>query len=264
MYSIIDWLKFVLSVMVKYTINKVFAESFSDPIWKIEADSNTRLLAVETRDLESTLPAFHVISFTGTRLLDNFRLKTKEWTLADIQGDYLILKKLGTNTPYAAGITVLHIPSRTITQQWHQYLLIDIFKGLLKVRHHTISSGFEEYISISTGTPLQTTDSEIQYCANHISFPLAYHGSLPHFLQSTVYEDTMWISKIRQRYLWCYHTRKEDKFDLNICISDQYREIHRCCLLEQNSKMIPQPYFQIDDQIFLMTYNKQEIVSYLV
>ncbi|KAF5279844.1 hypothetical protein FQR65_LT15206 [Abscondita terminalis] len=59
-------------------------------------------------------------------------------------------------------------------------------------RIHPSCSGFEEYISLSTGTLLQTTDSEIQYCANHINFPLAYNGSLPHFLQSTVYDRHDW------------------------------------------------------------------------
>ncbi len=257
-------MKFVLSVMVKYTINKAFEKKFSSPIWKIEADTDARLLAIETRNQVDTTPSFHVIDFEGHSLMDDFRLKTKEWTLAEIQKDYLILKKIGANAPQASGILVVHIPSRHIAHEWHHYLLVDIFKNVLKVRHHTISAGFEEYLSLSSGQHLRLPEIEIAYCSNHINFPLAYNGILPDFLQKKEHEDTIWISKVKHNFIWCYHTRAENGYTLDILLSDKFKELQKMTVLDNMIKMIPQPYFQINEQLFLMSYNKQEIVSYLV
>jgi hypothetical protein len=35
-------------------------------------------------------------------------------------------------------------------------------------------------------------------------------------------------------------------------------------ILKDMEKMIPQPYFQLGNQVFFMSFNKREIVSYLV
>jgi len=211
-----------------------------------------------------TTPSFHVLDFEGRSLLEDFKIKTKEWTLAEIQQDYLILKKVGSNAPQVAGILIIHIPSRHIAHEWHHYLLVDVFKSILKVRHHKISVGFEEYLSLSSGERLSPPDLAITYCSNHINFPLAYNGILPDFLRNSDFEDTIWISKSKQRFVWCFHARHEEGYNLQVLVSDKFKVLNKKVLLENMTKMIPQPYFQINEQIFLMSYNKQEIVSYLV
>jgi len=66
------------------------------------------------------------------------------------------------------------------------------------------------------------------------------------------------------KFLWTYHRQEKDKYQLILCIADESNILHTEIMMEDMPKMIPQPYFQIGNQLFLLSYNKQEIVSYLL
>ena len=108
--------------MNKYTIKKLFEKSFPFPVWKIEVDSIRQNIAVESRDPNSTLPTYTIYSFEGHTLLDNYLINEKEWTIASIQGDYLILKKYGTSSPVQSGIRIIHFPTQTIIADLAEYI----------------------------------------------------------------------------------------------------------------------------------------------
>lgn len=250
--------------MNKYTIIKAFERQFSSKIWKIAVDARGRFIALETRDADSTAPTIHILDFEGNIQHTPFQIKDKEWTLEGIQHNNIILKRVGTQTPIGAGIQIIDFYGQ-LQYLSDQHTWVDTYLDFIKIRHRNFQSGMEEFIKIIDGSKAKDIDpNQLSYCQT-IEFPLRYTGQLPPFLKETYLIDSLLLNKISDnRYLWSYHTKEQEFYQLHICISDRFKILEKTTILLNMEKMIPQHYFKINDQIFLMSYNKQEIVSYLV
>ena len=247
--------------MTKYTTFKAFEKNFPYQIWKIVTDAASRRVAVELRHTESTQPILYVFDFDGQDILHHKCIEDKEWTLESIQHDSIILKRIGDTQPVKEGLLFLDLQGET-RRLWQEYTWIDTYLHTIKVRHRSFQSGFEEFIDILT---LQKTNKqEIEAYCTAVKMPTPYMGNLPDFLQDVVIEDRPWISRSGEHILWSYHTKENDVYHLTLSITKASALIASQRLLADMPKMIPQPYFQIENQIFLMSYNKRKIVSYLV
>lgn len=248
--------------MTKYTTFKAFEKNFPYQIWKIVADAASRQIAVELRDTESTCAVLYVFDFEGKEVLINKQIDEKEWTLEAIQYHTIVLKRVGDTQPVKEGILFLDIQG-SLRHLWQEYTWIDTYRGVIKVRHRNFQSGFEEYIDIETLKKTSDTERMQDYCSA-IKMPVPYSGPLPPYLPHSAIQDLPWISRAANRILWSYHIKENDHYRLNLAIADTSNLLWTQCLLSDMPKMIPQPYFQIENQIFLMSYNKRKIVSYLV
>jgi len=249
--------------MNKYTINKIFEKAFPTNIWKIEIDSIKPYLAVETRDIETTLASFFVFDFEGNCLMSPCQADGKEWTLDSIQNGYMILKRVGEQTPVQEGIRIIRILDNELVFNSYEFVLLDVYEGLIHARHRTISSGESIAINIKTGKYSPAQDQEFSFAANKIQYPVTY-AQTPRFLKQEHTLGPLWLSKSGNHYLWCYHKQQHDKFDLCFAISNLNQILDQKVIINEMEKMIPQPYFQLGNQVFFMSYNKREIVSYLV
>jgi len=250
--------------MTKYTINKAFEKSFPYPIWKIEVDCTKKCIAIEYRNPDNTLPTFSVFDFFGQDLLDSFEEKEKEWTLEAVQGDHLILKQFGSNTPIKEGIKIVHIPSKEIIYTGMEYILQDVFDGYIKAAHRSIPSGLDFYINIPTGEIQNHMITPAVYPLNHIHYPLPHTGKLPKFMQHLLVEDTIWLQPFKDNFIWAYHTKTDDSYNLHLCLSSRTEILDTTIILNNLAKLIPQPYFEVEEYIFFLSNTKQEIVAYLV
>ena len=250
--------------MNKYTIIKAFERQFPSKIWKIAIDARGRFIALETRDTDSTAPSIHILDFEGNTQHAPLQIKEKEWTLESIQHNNIILKRVGTQTPIGAGIQIIDFygQQRYLSEQ---HIWVDTYLDFIKIRHRNFQSGMEEFIRIIDASKAKgMKPDELSYCQS-IQFPLRYSGQLPPFLKEIHLIDSPLLNEISDnRYLWSYHTQEQGFYQLHICISDRFKILERAAILLNMEKMIPQHYFKINNQIFLMSYNKQEIVSYLV
>ncbi|NGM65158.1 hypothetical protein [Sphingobacterium sp. SGR-19] len=248
--------------MTKYTTFKAFEKNFPYQIWKIVADAASRQIAVELRDNETTCAVLYVFDFEGKEMLVNKQIDEKEWTLEAIQHHTIILKRVGDTKPVKEGILFLDIAG-TPRRLWQEYTWVDTYHGVIKMRHRNFQSGFEEYIDIET---LKKTSEarRMQDYSSAIKMPVPYSGPLPSYLLHSAIQDLPWISRSADRILWSYHIKENDHYRLNLAIADTSNLLWTQSLLSDMPKMIPQPYFQIENQIFLMSYNKRKIVSYLV
>lgn len=248
--------------MTKYTTIKVFDRNFPHQIWKIVADVSSRQIGIELRDANTTCAVLYVFDFEGNEILHDQRLDEKEWTLEALQQQTIVLKRVGDTQPVKEGVLFLDLRGRP-RQLWHEYTWIDTYRDVIKVRHRSFQSGFEEYINIKS---LKKTSNRVdihEYCTA-IKMPVPYSGTLPPYLESLPIEDFPWVSRIGPYLLWTYHSRENNRYHLNLSVADASKLLFTQPLLQNMPKMIPQPYFQIGNQIFLMSYNKQKIVSYLV
>ncbi|MFD2557030.1 hypothetical protein [Sphingobacterium tabacisoli] len=250
--------------MNKYTINKAFEKHFPFPIWKIEVDCSNNCLAIEYRNPTDTLPSFSVINFEGESILEKYTASEKEWTLEAIQDEYLIFKRFGTSSPIQAGIEVLHIPSQSIVFSYREYVLKEVYRGWLKVAHRSIPSGVDYYINLKNGTVHRTVDQAFQLPHNTVTYPVPFHGKLPHFVESLSFEDKLWLQTHQEIFIWCYHKKEDDHYDLHLSLSTKNEILDSKIILKGLNRLIPQPYFQVKGHIFFLSNTKQEIATYLV
>ena len=249
--------------MTKYTILKAFEKNFSQPVWKIVVDEVARQLAVELRAPKTTAATLYVFDFDGKELLTHKQIDEKEWTLEALQQGVLILKRVGDSQPIKEGVWLLDIAGNT-RQLWQEYTWVDTYEGLIKVRHRNFQSGFEEYIDIATGARKNSLDQAPSYSRGSVKMPIPYSGEIPSYLQHLDIADILWVSRASDLILWSYHHKDNEHYHLNLAITDSSKLLWTERLLSDMPKMIPQPFMQIDHQLFLLSYNKQKIVSYLV
>lgn len=249
--------------MSKYTISSAFSQTFRFPIWKIEVDEHSKLLAIECRDPETTLPYITVMGFDGTIKLDHYLLPEKEWTLAAIQKEVVVLRKVSENSPVSPGVWVLNHEIPNTDFLFHQYQYIGILNGYIQIRPQHITSGFEQYFSLVSNQISTRIDSEIKPFDNNIVFPLEFNGQKPAFLLHYKNED-LWISKSGPNFLWSFHEKQDEKYNIRLLISNKNEILDEAMIIRNLELKLVQIYFQIGCQIFLLTHNKREFVSYLV
>jgi len=250
--------------MNKYTIKKAFEKSFPSPIWKIEVDCACNCMAIEYRDPGTTLPSFSVLDFDGNVRCVALPADEKEWTLEAIQGEFLILKRFGSSSPIEAGIRILHYPSRSVVTTAMEYVLQEVYQGTVVARHRSIPEGLLFSMEIATGNITQSKDQTYLSPPLHIHYPIAYTGTLPHFIREIPFVDSIWLLPFDDIYIWSYHLAQEHKYDLHIALSTKNELFDTKIILKGLDRLIPQPFFQVERYIFFLSHTKQEIVTYLV
>ena len=263
LFIIVFLTEFVCHRMTKYTINKIFEKAFPTNIWKIEIDSNKPYVAVETRDVETTLASFFVFDFEGNCLMSPCQADGKEWTLDSIQDGYMILKRIGEQTPVQEGIQIIQILNNEVIFHSYEFVLLDVFSGFIHARHRSISSGESIAIDIHNGEYSSSAERIFDMASNKVQYPVTYQQT-PRFLKHEHTVGPLWLSKCGHHFLWCYHKKNKDRFDLCLATSNLNQILDQQVILKDMEKMIPQPYFQLGNQVFFMSFNKREIVSYLV
>lgn len=250
--------------MNKYTINKVFERNFKHPIWKIEVDCMHRQLAVESRNVDSTRAVFSVLDFEGAWILECYEAESREWTLADIQGDYLILKRFGEFSPVEAGLQVIHIPTKTLVFNYMEYVIKEVYNNVIQAYHRSIPSGLFFYIDISTGEVSNSNTYQATFPFRDIHYPVPFKGTIPSFLQEFPYVDQIWLQPYQDLFLWSYHTQNNKYYNLNLSLSSRNELFDTKVIIDDLDKLIPQPYFTVKEHIFFLSSNKMKISSYLV
>lgn len=252
--------------MNKYTINKVSEKAFSNPIWKIEVDCLNQYIAVESRNLTDTLPQFSVYTFDGKDLLNNYAADDKEWGLAGIQDEFIILKKYGSSAPIQAGIRIIHFPSGYVVADYAEYILQEIKKDFILATHRSIASGLSFKITISEGKVSHLTNGAFsgENYPNNVFTPRPYLDIIPPFLPETVIKNQLWCQNNGNLTLWTYLEEKYNKFVLKTVVIKESNLLAEVEVLNNLKKLIHQPYFAVDNYIFFLSETKQEIITYLV
>lgn len=249
--------------MTKDTINKVFQKAFHSNIWKIEIDSEQSLIATETRDTDTTNPSFYVFDFLGNDRMSPLETNEKEWTLDSIQNGHIVLKCVGEHTPVQEGVQIIRAEDQHVVYFSHQQVLVDTFKNFIVVRHRNIVSGGLLRIDLSSGKTSPYEKSAAILPHNAVRYPVSYPKTPP-FLKEDTITRPLWLAKTNDRFIWCHHHRVANTFNLILTLTDLNHILDQQVILSEMEKMIPQPYFQLGNQIFFMSFNKREIMSFLV
>jgi hypothetical protein len=251
--------------MTDQTVSKAFNVLFTYPIWRIEIDAENRLIAVETRNPADTLPYFNVISFEGVDVLRDFKAISKEWVLGGIQCQKLILKKISDNSPIDAGVQVIDCYQPQQQETWFNYLFLEMTSGGLLLRPKMVEQGMQLFLDLKTMSIEGKKEGSLKPFDSQIVYPVIYNGQTPHFLTDFAIDDEIWINVLDDYFIWAFYEKNNDNhYQIRIVRSTKDRLIESVVAVTQLPLKFFNIYFLVNKQIFLLTDNKREFVSYLV
>ena len=251
--------------MTNQTISKTFNILFTHPIWRIEIDAENRLLALETRNPADTHPYFNVITFEGNYVLQDFKAISKEWVLAGIQSQKLILKKISSNSPIDAGVQVIDCYHPQKQETWFNYLFLEMTSGGLLLRPKIVEQGMHFFLNLKTMSIENKKENSLKPYASTLVYPLIYNGELPLFLKDFPIDGEIWINRVNDHFIWVFYEKDKDNcYQIRLVQSTKERMTATTLAVSKLKLKFFNIYFLIHEQIFLLTDNKREFVSYLV
>lgn len=251
--------------MDKYTLKTAFRQSFLGHIWRIEADTAVGLLAVETRDHTTGNPLFSALRYhTGTPIIQEMPYGDRNWTLAGIADGKLVLKALGHGSPESAGIACIDVYSGKVAWEQFNYVLLALVGKQLAVRHRNFASGYEQRLDLHTGGLTQINNFTDKPTGSDIVIPKRYIADHPLFLKKYAVHGDLFQCCIGSKKIWAFHERDKQLYRIRIVISSGLSVLDDHVVMTGLDKMAPELFFAIDQQLFFIGDNKQEIVSYLV
>lgn len=251
--------------MTNQTISKAFSTVFTYPIWRIEIDAESRLIAVETRNPADTRPYFNVITFEGNDVLQDFQAISKEWVLAGIQCQKLILKKISSNSPIDAGVQIIDCYQPNQQETWFNYLFVEMINGGILLRPKMIEQGMQLFLDLKTMSIENKKEKSFKPFDSQIVYPVIYNGQIPQFLTDFTADGEIWISALDDYFIWAFYEQNTaNHYQIRIVQSTKERLIDAVIAVDQLPLKFFNIYFLVNKQIFLLTDNKREFVSYLV
>lgn len=251
--------------MANHTISKAFNFNFTHPIWRVEIDAENKLIAVETRNPNDTLPYFNVITFEGTYVLQDFKAIAKEWVLSGIQCKKLILKKIAHNSPIDAGIQVIDCYDPQQQETWFNYTFINMVDQGVLIRPNVIAQGLQLFLNLQTMSIESKNENSIKPYAPTLVYPIIYNGEIPIFLKDFPIDGEIWINMVNDHFIWAFYEKdKDNRYQIRLVQSTKEKLTATIIAVSELELKFFNIYFLIHEQIFLLTDNKREFVSYLV
>ncbi|MFC7522975.1 DUF4905 domain-containing protein [Parapedobacter sp. GCM10030251] len=251
--------------MDKYTLKTAFRKSFLGTVWRIEADTTRGILAIETRNPDTGVPAFSAIDYhTGMSFVDEKPYGDRNWSLAGIVNDKLIVRAWGQNSPEGAGIACIDAPTGQVIWEQFNYMLVALANQQLVVRHRNFASGYEQYLNPVDGSLTKKNDIPNKPASPEIVLPQRYGGDIPSFLEGYAITGDLVCCPIEDRMFWAFHEALDDGYHIRLVASCGAKMLTDEIIVSDLPKMAPELFFMIGNQLFFIGDNKQEIVAYLV
>ncbi|MFB2118569.1 DUF4905 domain-containing protein [Parapedobacter sp. 2B3] len=234
-------------------------------VWRIEADTDGRLLAVETRDQETGRPSFSAFDYeSGISLIHENPYGDRNWALAGTADRKLVIKAFGQNSPDGAGIACIDADTGDLLWEQFNYVLVQVGRRQLTVRHRNFASGYKQHLDLDTGNLTQFNNSASKPTAAEIVLPQRYGNGIPECLTAySVYGD-LFRCPIGPKELWAFHEVTGETYQVRLVVSSGPAIVADQVVLTGLEKMTPELFFGVERQVFIISDNKREIVSYLV
>jgi len=243
--------------MFKYTIKKAFEKEFPNKIWRIEVNSKNELLAIETRSESVPEAKIDILNFSGHQLY-SFQETEKEWTLFAITPQHVLLKRTGQNSPIDPGLKcVCFKDGSTYTHPGIIPLEVKGNQVLVQQGGFHLSNSFS-YFDVNT--------KELTISKDHQA-PEDNHLITPEMIQNhnSAYQGSpVWKSKYNELEVSCFHNHNQDSYDLHMEVKKKGEIIQKKVILQGLTKILLQPYFQINHRMFFLSENQRKLITYLL
>jgi hypothetical protein len=250
----------------KYTLKPSLTETFRGIIWKVETDSESPVIAIESRDISNRETHYSAFNYQTGECL--FKEKTVQdnwfWSLADVHEERVFLHSyMNEASPEHKGIIALNFAGEI---QWQQFniTLDSISEEGLVVYNPKVQPRQLELISAADGTRLSGKAHEAKPLERKIVVPGILATGDASILTPLTAVGPIFQLSYRDKNILAFHEPKAGLFDQKLQVY-----LHDCMLLEDIlaesiQKLNPEAFFIERDHLFCIRNNKQEIVSYLV
>ena len=251
--------------MDKYTLKTIFERSFSGVIWRIEADTTGKMLAIESRALGDGIPAFSAIRYADGQMLAEERpYGGRQWTLAGIADGCILVRAFGEREPNAPGIACLSATTGEVRWERFNHTFIAMDGGAVRARPRHIASGYDTYLSVRDGTP-QGKPLLSANPATQAAIELPAQSSVTDGISASyAVEGAVHRLAFGDKEARAFHVADGDGFAVKLIISQQLLVLEERTIMRGMAKMSPEIFFAIGRQLFFIDGNKEKIVSYLV
>lgn len=234
-------------------------------VWRIEADTAANLLAVETRDAVTGHPAFSAFdSRTGVSFIHEKPYGDRNWALAGTADGKLIVRAFGQNSPDGAGIACLDAHTGDLLWEQFNYVLVHVGDRQLTVRHRAFAGAYEQHLDLATGNLTKFNKTADKPTGPDIVLPRRYEHGIPELLAGYAVYGDLFYCQIGAKQLWAFHEATQQTYRVRLVISSGLTLLADQVILTKLAKMTPELFFMIGQQLFIISHNKREIVSYLV
>ncbi|GAA4792367.1 hypothetical protein GCM10023231_20560 [Olivibacter ginsenosidimutans] len=249
-------------------MTEAFSHRFDGLIWKMDIYEPAELLALEWRTTEG-IPRFSVIHYSSGQLLaDAISYGDRWWTLAAVTAHQVLLHHYPQpNQGQTSALAALSIDTGKIlwerfNLQFQELLMegIAVKQGFMGANDISVLDSYTGHTRISRTKleklrPLQRSIQVAQPTTDTPTIPLLAHTALagPYFRATS-----------GTREFWAYHVHQEKGFRLLLSVFDAGKIIFNECIVDQLHQLLPETFFLVNQQLFFIRNNKQEIVSYFV
>ncbi|SEO09992.1 protein of unknown function [bacterium A37T11] len=246
-------------------LNSAFSNNFSGIVWRIKTDEVSQLLAVESRDSDTGMPSFSVIHYpTGSVLLHELHYGDRWWTIAGIHQGMLIVQAMSEAGPAAEGLAAIDCQTGKVVWETFQYRLQMLTNEGIFVYHRMLSGPPGELISFESGTLLvpNADPSFFKPIPNQVALPVMYEGQKPSWLNAETIHGPLFYCLYGQETLWAWHEPDNNAYNLRLRTEAGGKNPSNTLLLEHLPKLLLEPFFLLDGQIFCVTHTNRGISSY--
>src|SRR5690606_30802695 len=202
------------------------------------------ILAIETRDQDTGNPAFSTVNYaTGKSLITEKQYGDRNWSLAGMIGNSLILRAWGEQSPNGAGIACMDAITGDIRWEQFNYTLVGLENRQIVARHRNFASGYEQYLNPRTGnlTPLEDlTDSPTK---PKIILPNHYLGETPAFFDRYHVIGDLVSCSINNRTVWAFHEALDNTYQIRLAVSQDSTLLADTVVATGLPKMTPELFF---------------------
>ncbi|WP_207426408.1 DUF4905 domain-containing protein [Pedobacter sp. SYSU D00535] len=251
----------------KYTLKPKLAEKFAGIIWKIEVDEVNSVLALETRDIAEHRAAWSAFDLAAEKVL--FKEIEVEsgwnWSLDTVHQSMIFLHSYVTDqSPEHKGIIALNKEGKVEWQHFNRSLYGTAAEGVL-VYNPNVQPRTLELLSTQTGALLKYGAVDSIHSARNITVPQVYDDPklAPVTLKGEIAGPLFYVF-FNQKHCYSYHIRTRGGFQQKLVIAEANTIILEENLTGDIQKLNPEAFFILQNHLFCIRGEKQEIVAYLV
>lgn len=252
--------------MQKNSPEQTLQHYFEAPIWKIEIEEESGLIAIESRDAATHTASFSLFNFrTGECLFANIQVENSWWHGLDKvhAGTVFLHGYESENSPQHKGIIAI---SNTGEIKWQQFNLAieGVTTAGLLVYYTSLQPRKLMLADPLTGQIQNQPVTNIPISYQHIRLPgiLSSGTAVPTHLPENI-EGPLLCLDYKELTCWSFHTKKNGGISQHLQIHRNDVIVLHDFLSQDIQKLNPEAFFLLSGYLFYVR-NKVEIVSYLL
>ncbi|MNI22054.1 hypothetical protein D3C73_756000 [compost metagenome] len=137
-------------------------------------------------------------------------------------------------------------------------------QGVL-IRPKVIAEGFQLFLNLQSMSIESKNETPFKPYTSELVYPIIYNGDIPIFLKDFPIDGEIWINTVNDYFIWAFYEKdRNNRYQIRLVQSTRETLTESIIAVSELELKLFNIYFLIHEQIFLLTDNKREFVSYLV